>query len=111
MWAQTPPEERQATFQLTDREAFERLGSACAHAPELVEAFGTFASLIRAPRRVEADQLAEACRLVHEWADERSLRDTALLFAEAAATADPDDPARANDAGRMCRRDARDDRG
>ncbi|HEX7242722.1 MAG TPA: hypothetical protein VF263_20710 [Longimicrobiaceae bacterium] len=110
MWTQTPPEKRQAAFQLTDREAFERLGSACAHAPELVEAFGTFATLIRAPLRVDSDQLAEACRLVYEWADARSMMDTAMLFAEAASTVDPDNPARANDAGRMCRRATRDDR-
>ena len=110
MWAHTPPDERQATFQLQDREAFERLGYACAHAPGLVEAFGTFASLIRAPQRVDGSSLAEACHLVSQWAAERPLMETALLFAEAAAIADPENPARANDAGLICRRAARDDR-
>ncbi|MET0395744.1 MAG: tetratricopeptide repeat protein [Longimicrobiaceae bacterium] len=109
-WAETPSEERAGLFAINKKEACERLGAACGLAPGLVEAFGTFSVLVRAPGRVEARQLAEACHQVHEWAEERSLIEVAMLFAEAAAFADPDDPAWANDAGWMSRRAARDDR-
>ncbi|MEW5927602.1 MAG: tetratricopeptide repeat protein [Gemmatimonadota bacterium] len=109
-WAETPPGERARRFGSGRDEARERLGVACAHAPALVEALGTFALLVRAPGEVEPRRLSEACRQVHAWAEERSLLPVAMLFAEAAAYADPDDPARANDAGRMCRRAAQDER-
>lgn len=109
-WAETAPEERAGLFGAGKREAWERLGAACGHAPGLVEALGTFALLIRAPGEVDARRLSEACSQVHAWAEERSLLPVAMLFAEAAAYADPDDPARANDAGRMCRRAAEDER-
>lgn len=109
-WAETPPGGRERLFGAGQEEARERLGVACAHAPSLVEALGTFALLVRAPGEVEPRRLSEACRQVHAWAEERSLLPVAMLFAEAAAYADPDDPARANDAGRMCRRAAEDER-
>jgi tetratricopeptide (TPR) repeat protein len=109
-WAETPPDDRAGLFGAGKEEARERLGVACVHAPGLVEALGTFALLIRTPGDVGAPRLSEACRQVHAWAEERSLLPVAMLFAEAAAYADPDDPARANDAGRMCRRAAEDER-
>ncbi|HEV2150506.1 MAG TPA: hypothetical protein VGR37_24110 [Longimicrobiaceae bacterium] len=110
-WAATSPKEREALFQFErKREAYERLGAACAAAPELVEAFGTFAELIRAPAGMEAARLAAACSQVHAWAEERSLIQLGMVFAEGAALADPECPAKANDAGRMCRRAAEDQR-
>lgn len=109
-WADTSPEERADLFRIDRGEARERLWAAGREIPELVEAFGTFALLIRAPHRVEPWLLSDACHQVHEWAEARSRVRTAMLFAEAAATADPESPERANDAGRMCRRAARDDR-
>ncbi|HEU0077708.1 MAG TPA: hypothetical protein VFQ76_08690 [Longimicrobiaceae bacterium] len=84
--------------------AGERLAAACAYAPRLLEAFGTFALLGREPEAVTGSQLASACRHVQVWAEERVSFDIAALFAEAAATADPDAPSRAFDAGRLCRR-------
>ncbi|HEX2092312.1 MAG TPA: tetratricopeptide repeat protein [Longimicrobiaceae bacterium] len=109
-WAETSPEGRAGLFDLNKQDARERLALAGVQAPDLVEALGTFALLVRAPGVIGAKQLAEACHQVHEWAEERSLLKVAMLFAEAAALADPEDPARANDAGRMCRRAARDER-
>ena len=109
-WAETPPEAREGLFGLNKSDARERLGAACREVPELVEPFGIFALLIRAPHVLEPWLLADACHQVHEWAEERSFVLTAMFFAEAAATADPESPARANDAGRMCRRASRDDR-
>jgi tetratricopeptide (TPR) repeat protein len=75
-----------------------------------VEAFGTFSFLLRAPGQIREAQVAEACRLVHEWADAHSLLLTGVHFAEAAGIVAPDDPARANDAGWMCYRAALYDR-
>lgn len=109
-WVETPPEDRAGLFEINKKDARQRLGFACIQAPDLVEAFGTFALLIRAPGLIGTEQLAEACRQVHCWAEERALLDVAMLFAEAAAIVEPDSPARANDAGRVCRRAARDER-
>ncbi len=53
---------------------------------------------------------AEACHQVREWAEEHSLTDAAMLFAEAAAMVEPERAAHANIAGRLCRRSAHDER-
>jgi len=110
MWADTSPERRKGLFRLPSRTTQEEVGYACARAPQLVEAFGTFAFLLRAPGQIKDAQVAEACRQVHEWADAHSLLLTGVHFAEAAGIVAPDDPARANDAGWMCYRAALYDR-
>lgn len=69
-----------------------------------------FALLIRAPGLVEPRQIAEACHQTREWAEERSMLEAAMLFAEAAALTEPEDPGYANTAGRLCRRAAYDER-
>lgn len=107
IWAEAPAQERAGLFGATSGQVRQRLGLACSQAPELVEVFGVFAQLVRAPETIQASQLAEACHLVCQWAEERALLEVAMIFAEAAATAEPDSPARANDAGRICRRTAR----
>ncbi len=104
LWAAVPPSARKNLALPDASAAGERLAAACAHAPRLLEAFGTFALLGREPDAVTAHQLAQACSRVQMWAEERASFDIAALFAEAAATADPDTPARAFDAGRLCRR-------
>lgn len=109
-WAEAAPEERAELFRIDMEAAHERLGAACAHAPGLVRAFGTFALMIEAPGEVEARRVAEACSKVYQWADDRSLLRVATLFAEAAAYVEPENPTRAIDAGWMCRRTARHDR-
>lgn len=82
----------------------ERTAYAIEQAPELAGALGLLALLPRAPELVDGRQLADACHSVYEWADLRGMVRTGRLFAEMAAHADPDDPARANFAARMCRR-------
>ncbi|HEX6909888.1 MAG TPA: hypothetical protein VF142_05825, partial [Longimicrobium sp.] len=67
-------------------------------------AFGTFALMLRSPDLATSAQVGSACALVHDWADTAGLRTVALLFAEAAAHADPQNPARANLAARSARR-------
>ncbi|MET0400597.1 MAG: hypothetical protein ABW277_27660 [Longimicrobiaceae bacterium] len=103
LWAAVPPSARKDLALPDASAAGERLAAACAHAPRLLEAFGTFALLGRDPEAVTGAQLAQACHRVQAWAEERVSLDIAALFAEAAATADPDAPVRAFDAGRLCR--------
>src|SRR4028119_344165 len=78
-WAQTPAEERAGLFEIDKQAARQRLGDACAHAPGLVEAFGTFALLIRAPGLIEARQIAEACHQTRERAEEQPVLAAAML--------------------------------
>jgi tetratricopeptide (TPR) repeat protein len=103
LWALAPAERRHL-FHAPNEEVRERFALARAETPELAPALGTFALLLQAPELLDAAQVADACTFVHKWADERALVLTALLFAEAAAHADPGDPGRANLAARSARR-------
>lgn len=103
LWALAPAERRHL-FHAPNQEVRERFALARAETPELAPALGTFALLLQAPEVLDAAQVADACTYVHKWADERALVLTALLFAEAAADAEPGNPARANVAARSARR-------
>ena len=103
LWASAPAERRDL-FHAPSAEVRERFALARAETPELAPALGTFALLLQAPEVLDAAQVAEACAFVRGWADVRGLRVTALLFAEAAAVTEPNDPARANLAARSARR-------
>lgn len=103
LWASAPAERRNL-FHAPSVEVRERFALARAETPELAPALGTFALLLQAPEIVDEAQVADACAFVHRWADERGLVMTALLFAEAAADAQPHNPARANLAARNARR-------
>jgi len=109
-WAEHPAETRSEVFRFAPDHASARLTLEGEREPELVEAFATVASLLREPESVPARRLAEACHRVYAWAERRSLVEVAMLFAEATALVEPENPAWANDAGRLCRRAARDDR-
>jgi len=108
-WVDTPPERRGGLSQEPTLEVRERHAYAAAEAPELASALGTFVLLLRNAEVVDRTQLAEACRAVYEWAENRSLVETAVHFAEAAARVS-DEPELTNAAGRMCRRCALNDR-
>lgn len=103
LWAAAPAERRNL-FHAPSAEVRERFALARAETPELAPALGTFALLLQAPEVVAEPQVADACAFVHQWADERGLVMTALLFAEAAADAQPGNPARANLGARSARR-------
>lgn len=92
--------ERRARFRST---AAERLALACAEAPELSDTLSTLASVFAATGSEIQAQLAEACDTVSAWAEARGQTETAVRFAEAAATVEPNSPKRANLAGRACR--------
>lgn len=104
LWGETPAEERRRLFRAPTADVRERFALACEEIPALAPAFGTFALMIQSPALATSAQVAEACVRVHEWADQAGIRSTALLFAEAAAHAEPENPARANLAARSARR-------
>lgn len=103
LWASAPAERRHL-FHAPNAEVRERFASARAETPELAPALGTFAFLLQAPEVLDPAQVADACTFVHQWAEDRGLILTALLFAEAAAHVEPGNPARANLAARSARR-------
>ena len=109
IWSSTEPAKREGLFNLAE-ESQESMGYACAEAPQLIEPFGTFTFMRRAPRLASNQQVAGACRQVSEWAESHSLMLTGMHFAEAAAIVDSEDPALAKYAAMMCRRCALYDR-
>lgn len=104
LWGETSASERRSVFRAPTTDVRERFALECEEVPALAPAFGTFALVLRSPDLATSDQLADACVLVHEWADRAGLRSVALRFAEAAAHAESDSPARANLAARSARR-------
>ena len=104
LWGETPAQLRRSLFRAPTADVRERFALACEEIPALAPAFGTFALMIQSPDLATSEQVAGACVLVHKWADQAGLRTTALLFAEAAAHAEPENPGRANLAARSARR-------
>jgi tetratricopeptide (TPR) repeat protein len=70
----------------------------------LRDALIRFSQMVREPTRVRDGDVATACRVVAEWAEDHSHRVTAVVYAEAAARLLPEDAELANLAGRACRR-------
>ena len=104
LWGETSAEQRRSLYRAPTTDVRDRFALACEEIPALAPAFGTFALMIQSPGLATSAQVAAACVLVHQWADQAGLRTTALLFAEAAAHAEPENPARANLAARSARR-------
>ena len=75
-----------------------------ADAPELLEAWHLLESVAMRPSNVQRERIAEACKGVYAWAEERAFMQTAAHFAEAAALVLPNSPLLANLAARTCRR-------
>ncbi len=106
LWATAEPEDRKGIFStLARRVRFFRLDriepEAAARAP-----LTTLANLLGAPEAVQASDLCLACLGVAEWAGERGLLRTALLYGQAAALAGPDAAQPALTVGSMARRRA-----
>ncbi|MBB4635645.1 tetratricopeptide repeat protein [Longimicrobium terrae] len=82
----------------------QRVLAAVGEAPHLAQALQTVSLLREDPGAAGPESIGEACAQISAWAEERSLLEVAGHFAEAGAYADPENPARANAAGRLCRR-------
>jgi tetratricopeptide (TPR) repeat protein len=96
--------ERLRLFGAPSDAAQQQLVEACREAPHITDALRTIALLRQASGDVQAGAIGMACAEISAWAEERSLLEVAAHFAEAGAYADPENPARANTAGRLCRR-------
>lgn len=70
---------------------------------ELQAPLTVLASLLENPRIVDVPRMVAACREVARWAEARGNLATALAFAQAAATAAPDDASQAVAVGRFAR--------
>jgi tetratricopeptide (TPR) repeat protein len=82
----------------------ERWEAACAEAPEIADAIRRIALLREMGGDVAPEVIGAACAEISRWADGRSMLEVAGHFAEAATYADPQNPAFANQAGKLCRR-------
>lgn len=102
LWSE-PEEGREKLFSArTHPEELARRAEARSIAPELSGALDVLDGLTSPDLSILA--LTRACAEISAWAEERGFLETAVQFAEAAAGADPDNPALATAAGRVCRR-------
>lgn len=110
LWAGTRPERRPGLFVEPGPHSAEQLVRALEQAPELGEPLGVLMALVRSPEEARRADVAAACLQVAEWADRGGNLETALQFAEAAATAHPRSAEAAAMAGHFCTRVAAVDR-
>jgi tetratricopeptide (TPR) repeat protein len=110
IWSQLEAAERAAAFSPVAAGARERELAARIMAPELLAPLGVVAALLAEPARVDAVRLANACRRVALWAEERGALGTALDFTQAAALVRPGAAPLAYAVGRLARRRAEYDR-
>ena len=96
--------ERASLFGTPSEVSQQRLLAACAEAPQIAEALQTVGLLKQMHGSVHPGIIGSACAQISTWAEQRSLLDVAGHFAEAAAYVEPENPKRANAAGRLCRR-------
>lgn len=78
--------------------------------PALRPALAALAHVARQPEAARPAHVSQACSAIGEWAQDAGHVSTALLFAELAAMADPDNPVPAVAAGRALRNASRYDR-
>lgn len=71
--------------------------------PEIARALTTLDDWVRSHIPSGPDRLAAACQQLAEWAQERGYGKTALLYAEAAALLEPEEPRRALLIGKLAR--------
>ena len=101
-WAHTPQPRRAALFHpQSPAWVLAKRTEARLQAPELAAALDQLAVLTRTPLSVSPIALADACQEVAAWAEAREHTETAIQYAEAAAVLDPEEPRRANLAGRL----------
>lgn len=106
-WLDTPAANRAGLVPTATRPAGRiRRAEALVLAPELATALDVLRRTAADPLEVSPVQLAAACTEAAEWAETRGVLPLALALAEAAANAEPEAPARANVAARICRRAA-----
>lgn len=101
LWARSDPGDRIYLFHPPPADLWSDAGKAI---PEIMESLERFRDLVRTPVDLVRDEVAEACRQVYQWAEDRAYLQTAAHFAEAAALVKSNDASLANLAARTCRR-------
>jgi tetratricopeptide (TPR) repeat protein len=99
LYAETPVHLRAELFEVMEPPAPDLSAAA-----EIEDSLDLLLRLPREPLSITERELARACRVVAEWAEDRSHSVTAVAFAELAARLVPDNPELSNRAGRACRR-------
>lgn len=103
-WGETSEDVRSTLFNPNPpSHVLARRREALAQAGELAAILPHLRSVVLAPASVDVEPVTAACVQVVKWALARSYTQTAIEFAEAAATLDPADPSLANLAGRVTR--------
>lgn len=109
-WTTAPPEERERAHVWPRAAGSIRalLREAHGEGPELARPFALVSRHLKDPHRLPqpaaAALLARACARIAQWAEQKSLLQTAVHYAEAAAFTDPEVPKWHRHAGRLCRR-------
>jgi tetratricopeptide (TPR) repeat protein len=104
-WSEASPEQRAVLFERRRiaRAWTDAWESAAVEVPELASPLDRFKILSELPARATTADLAEGCQIVSQWAEKTGCIETAVQFAEAAATLSPDSALLANAAARACR--------
>lgn len=102
-WAESAPEVRTELFQPPTPNVVAKRRDARTHAGVIAPSLDAFAAMKANPTKCDPSELGAACQRIVEWALEREYPQTAIEFAEAAATVDASNPKFANIAGRLTR--------
>jgi tetratricopeptide (TPR) repeat protein len=104
LWAAAEPEARGRLFREgAGSRRRQTLAAVSALDAEAKAALRTVAGLLESPGKMGAEGLGKACQVLARWAASRGADETALAFAEAAASASPATPLLAYEAGRLAR--------
>ena len=105
LWAESR-EDRDRLFANPPRHQADRSGRDQIRAvdPALAERLDVFDRLRDRTRPPADRELVDACYRMVLWGEKRGATETSMLFAEAAASLDENNPRLANTAGRVCRR-------
>jgi tetratricopeptide (TPR) repeat protein len=104
LWGSTLRTRMKHLFSGLASKTSDNLALVAVRTPDIADAVGVLTGVVTSPDTVEVTEIVEACHHIVAWADERGWVETALRYAEAAAIADPNDPAAAATAGQFCTR-------
>lgn len=102
-WAESNADVRAHLFSPPTANVLRKRRDAGACAGVIAEALAVFAAMKADPLNADPSELGAACERVVDWAVEAEFTQTAIEFAEAAALVEPENPKRANVAGRLTR--------
>ena len=104
LWARFRPDVPHGLFRDLSGVYLDLQIQAFADAPEIRRPLTVLRRLVRYPNGADSGAIAKACIAISDWADERNRCELALIFAEAAAAAQPESAEAAAIAGLRCLR-------